>query len=97
MLEAVDSGDTKVGVVVSEIHCPRLHSFHVRAHRLVLAARSPVFESQFDGVEEDRDIEVTHMEPKVFKALLHYIYKDALLEDAESSSFSLLRLPSPFY
>ncbi|CAA7039077.1 unnamed protein product [Microthlaspi erraticum] len=76
-----------VGVVVSEIHCPRLHSFHVRAHRLVLAARSPVFESEFDGVEEDRDIE----------ALLHYIYKDALIEDAESSSFSLLRLPSPLY
>ncbi|CAA7041050.1 unnamed protein product [Microthlaspi erraticum] len=111
-----------VGVVVSEIDCPRLHSIHVpasdigshfgmllenedgsditfnvsgekfRAHRLVLAARSPVFESEFldgvDGVEEDRDIEVTDMEPKVFKALLHYIYKDALIEDAETSSSS---------
>ncbi|CAD5321985.1 unnamed protein product [Arabidopsis thaliana] len=109
-----------VGVVVSEIDCPRLHSIHVpasdigshfgmllenedgsditfnvsgekfRAHRLVLAARSPVFESEFLDVtgEEDRDIEVTDMEPKVFKALLHYIYKDALIEDAESSSSS---------
>lgn len=88
-----------VGVVVSEIDCPRLHSIHVpasdigshfgmllenedgsditfnvsgekfRAHRLVLAARSPVFESEFLDVagEEDRDIEVTDMEPKVFK------------------------------
>ncbi|XP_013729393.2 BTB/POZ and MATH domain-containing protein 4, partial [Brassica napus] len=110
-----------VGVVVSEIDCPRLHSIHVpasdigshfgmllenedgsditfnvsgekfRAHRLVLAARSPVFESEFldvIGEEEERDIEVTDMEPKVFKALLHYIYKDALIEDAESASSS---------
>ncbi|KFK37801.1 speckle-type poz protein [Arabis alpina] len=109
-----------VGVVVSEIDCPRLHSIHVpasdigshfgmllenedgsditfnvsgekfRAHRLVLSARSPVFESEFLDVtgEEVRDIEVTDMEPKVFKALLHYIYKDALIEDAESASSS---------
>ena len=41
-----------------------------RAHRLVLAARSPVFESEFldvIGEAEERDIEVTDMEPKVFK------------------------------
>lgn len=89
-----------VGVVVSEIDCPRLHSIHVpasdigshfgmllenedgsditfnvsgekfRAHRLVLAARSPVFESEFldvIGEEEGREIEVNDMEPKVFK------------------------------
>lgn len=41
--------------------------FH--AHKLVLAARSPVFRSQlFDNVEEDkREIAVMNMEPKVFK------------------------------
>ncbi|XP_010524999.1 PREDICTED: BTB/POZ and MATH domain-containing protein 4-like [Tarenaya hassleriana] len=107
-----------VGVVVSEIDCPRLHSIHVpasdigshfgmlleneegadvtfnvagekfRAHRLVLAARSPVFENELlEGTgDEDQEIEVSDMEPRVFKALLHYIYKDALIEEAELSA-----------
>ena len=41
--------------------------FH--AHTLVLAARSPVFEAEFsDRMEEDNnEIVVTDMEPKVFK------------------------------
>ncbi|RDX65769.1 BTB/POZ and MATH domain-containing protein 4, partial [Mucuna pruriens] len=54
--------------------------FH--AHKLVLAARSTAFETQFfNGMEEDdRDIVVTDMEPK---ALLHYIYRDTLIEDEE--------------
>ncbi|XP_010549705.1 PREDICTED: BTB/POZ and MATH domain-containing protein 4 [Tarenaya hassleriana] len=56
-----------------------------RAHRLVLAARSPVYENELlEGTaDEDREIEVTDMEPRVFKALLHYIYKDALVEEME--------------
>lgn len=42
--------------------------FH--AHKLVLAARSPVFEDEFfDGTEEDNnEIFVADMEPRVFKA-----------------------------
>lgn len=88
-----------VGVVVSAIDCPRLHSIQVpesdigahlgmlleneecsdvtftvsgqkfNAHKLVLAARSPVFEKEFaDAMEEDnQEIVVTDMEPKVFK------------------------------
>ncbi|KAJ1409119.1 TRAF-like [Sesbania bispinosa] len=64
--------------------------FH--AHKLVLAARSTAFETEFfNGMEEDgSDIVVTDMEPKVFKvalflknALLHFIYKDTLIEDEE--------------
>ena len=41
--------------------------FH--AHKLVLAARSPVFETEFfNGMDEDdHEIVVTDMEPKVFK------------------------------
>lgn len=41
--------------------------FH--AHKLVLAARSPVFETDFfDGMDEDNpEIVITDMEPKVFK------------------------------
>lgn len=41
--------------------------FH--AHKLVLAARSPVFETEFfNGMDEDdQEIVVTDMEPNVFK------------------------------
>ncbi|XVE79106.1 hypothetical protein DITRI_Ditri14bG0031400 [Diplodiscus trichospermus] len=57
-----------------------------RSHKLVLAARSPAFRSEFfDGMnEEKKEIVITNLEPKVFKALLHFIYKDTLSEDVES-------------
>ncbi|XP_026414765.1 BTB/POZ and MATH domain-containing protein 4-like isoform X1 [Papaver somniferum] len=57
--------------------------FH--AHKLVLAARSPVFRDELmDGMDEDEcEVVVKDLEPKVFKAMLHFIYKDALLEDEE--------------
>ncbi|KAA8544414.1 hypothetical protein F0562_022426 [Nyssa sinensis] len=61
------------------------------AHKLVLAARSSVFRSEFfDGSEgNNQEITVTDMEPKVFKVMLHFIYRDALIDDelvASSSS-----------
>lgn len=106
-----------------------------RAHKLVLAARSPVFETEFfNGMEEDNDeIVVTDMEPKVFKvrsmsyvkhvatsnsyqedgytilsnilcsycslfpfdqALLHFLYRDALIEDERLTASSSSSLPS---
>ncbi|XP_034693485.1 BTB/POZ and MATH domain-containing protein 4 isoform X1 [Vitis riparia] len=57
--------------------------FH--AHKLVLAARSPIFESEFiNGPEDDKqEIVVKDMDPKVFKAVLHFIYRDSLIEDEE--------------
>ncbi|XVF19538.1 hypothetical protein REPUB_Repub11eG0120100 [Reevesia pubescens] len=105
-----------VGVVVSVIDCPRLHSIQVpesdigthfgmllenmegsditfdvagekfHSHKLVLAARSPVFRSEFfDGMDEEKqEIVITNLEPKVLKALLHFIYSDTLSEDVES-------------
>ncbi|CAL5011266.1 unnamed protein product [Urochloa decumbens] len=51
------------------------------AHRIVLAARSPVFDKLLYGPvgEENRDtIKIEDMQPAVFKALLHFIYKDSL-------------------
>ncbi|XP_048424038.1 BTB/POZ and MATH domain-containing protein 4 [Pyrus x bretschneideri] len=68
--------------------------FH--AHKLVLAARSPLFEKEFfDGTEEENhDIVVTDMDPKVFKALLHFIYTDNLIEDEELSDASSLCMSS---
>ncbi|XP_027097245.1 BTB/POZ and MATH domain-containing protein 1-like [Coffea eugenioides] len=51
------------------------------AHKLVLAARSPVFRAQLFGPMKDHDtqcIRVEDMEAPVFKALLHFIYWDCL-------------------
>ncbi|MCL7026437.1 hypothetical protein MKW94_025719 [Papaver nudicaule] len=57
--------------------------FH--AHKLVLAARSPVLRAEFfDDLEENKqEIVITELEPKVFKAMLHFIYRDTLVEDEE--------------
>ncbi|KAK4779808.1 hypothetical protein SAY87_015914 [Trapa incisa] len=51
------------------------------AHKLVLAARSPVFRAQLYGPIKDqntRHIRVVDIEVPVFKALLHFMYWDAL-------------------
>lgn len=51
------------------------------AHKVVLAARSPVFKAQLFGPMKDLDtqhIKVKDMEAPVFEALLHFIYWDAL-------------------
>lgn len=88
-----------VGVVVSAIDCPRLHSIQVPesdigvdfamlleneegsdvtfnvsgekfcAHKLILAARSPVFEAELLDLMDKENLEVviSDMEPKVFK------------------------------
>ncbi|XP_031500010.1 BTB/POZ and MATH domain-containing protein 1-like [Nymphaea colorata] len=51
------------------------------AHKLVLAARSPVFRAQLFGPMKDQNtsvIEVEDMQAPVFKALLHFVYWDSL-------------------
>ncbi|KAK4792213.1 hypothetical protein SAY86_022648 [Trapa natans] len=119
--------DCTVGVVVSSVDCPRLHSIYVpesnigahfgtlldnmegsditfdvagekfHAHKLVLAARSPIFRAKFfDNVGEDREeIVITDLQPKVFKAMLHFIYRDDLPEDAVSITSSSSSCASP--
>ncbi|KAH7674552.1 speckle-type POZ protein [Dioscorea alata] len=112
-----------VGVVVSGIDSPRLHSIDIpdsdigmhfgalletqegsdvlfnvagvkfHAHKLILAARSPVFKTSFsDAFTGDKsEILVTDIEPEVFKAMLQFIYCDTLVDDemlAASSSMS---------
>ncbi|KAL6843972.1 hypothetical protein ACP4OV_025645 [Aristida adscensionis] len=52
-----------------------------RAHRCVLAYRSPVFRAELFGpMREDtaRAIKIDDMEPQIFEALLHFIYTDVL-------------------
>ncbi|OMO77171.1 BTB/POZ-like protein [Corchorus olitorius] len=62
--------------------------FHT--HTLVLAARSPVFRSEFfHGMDEEKkEIVIPDLEPKVFKAMLHFIYRDTLSEDVECAGSS---------
>ncbi|XP_006657481.1 BTB/POZ and MATH domain-containing protein 4 [Oryza brachyantha] len=72
--------------------------FH--AHKLVLAARSTVFRSKFlddvlDGEKNEagesdelHEIIIDDMEPKVFKAMLHFIYRDTLVDDNELDASS---------
>lgn len=62
--------------------------FH--AHKLVLVARSPAFRSEFFDkmVGDEQEVSVTDMEPKVFKAMLHFVYRDALAEDESVDSGS---------
>ncbi|KAG8378620.1 hypothetical protein BUALT_Bualt07G0004400 [Buddleja alternifolia] len=62
--------------------------FHVgsqkfHAHKLILSARSTVFESMFAtlSVRDQQEMVITDVEPRVFKATLHFIYTDALPDD----------------
>uniref|UniRef100_A0A5B7BDB3 Putative BTB/POZ and MATH domain-containing protein 4 isoform 1 n=1 Tax=Davidia involucrata TaxID=16924 RepID=A0A5B7BDB3_DAVIN len=74
-LENEDGSDVTFDVAGEKFH----------AHKLVLAARSPVFQAEFLNVteEDSHEIVVQDMEPKVFKAVLHFIYRDSLIEDEE--------------
>lgn len=61
------------------------------AHKLVLAARSPVFRAQLYGPMKDQNtqcIKVEDMESPVFKALLHFIYWDKLPDLEELTGFN---------
>ncbi|ONI24432.1 hypothetical protein PRUPE_2G240000 [Prunus persica] len=52
-----------------------------KAHKLILAARSPVFRAQFFGLVGDCSIDkvvVKDVEPFIFKAMLLFIYTDKL-------------------
>ncbi|KAL2238510.1 UNVERIFIED_CONTAM: BTB/POZ and MATH domain-containing protein 4, partial [Sesamum indicum] len=85
LLENMEGSDIIFNVAGEKFH----------AHKLVLAARSSIFLSElFEGLDSDeQEIMVPDMEPKVFEAMLHFIYRDALVEDelvASSSSSSPL-------
>ncbi|KAF7068391.1 hypothetical protein CFC21_074163 [Triticum aestivum] len=54
----------------------------MRAHRSILAARSPVFKAELFGSMKEarmpRRVTIKDMQPDVFSALLHFIYTDSL-------------------
>ncbi|KAG2563458.1 BTB/POZ and MATH domain-containing protein 1-like [Panicum virgatum] len=65
------------------------------AHRLVLAARSPVFTAELFGPMREerttgRPIQIDDMEPGVFGAMLHYIYTDSLPEAADTGDAAVM-------
>ncbi|KAK4477994.1 hypothetical protein RD792_017259, partial [Penstemon davidsonii] len=56
------------------------------AHKLILSTRSPVFKAQFFGPlkeKKTRCIKIEEMHAPVFKALLHFIYCDAIPDVGE--------------
>ncbi|XP_071697031.1 BTB/POZ and MATH domain-containing protein 2-like [Rutidosis leptorrhynchoides] len=62
-----------------------------RAHKLVLAARSPVFKAQLFGPMKDDNTDtiiVREIQSSVFKALLHFIYWDKLPDMEEFTGLS---------
>nr|CAB3455779.1 unnamed protein product [Digitaria exilis] len=88
--------DNQEGVdVILNVGGERFH-----AHKLVLAARSHVFRSQLfddesdgeksevDESDELKEFCIDDMEPKVFKAMLHFIYRDTLVDDNELGASS---------
>ncbi|CAL5007426.1 unnamed protein product [Urochloa decumbens] len=69
--------DSEVGADV--MFTVKSEVFH--AHKIVLAMRSPVFMAELYGPMSDKEmktITIEDMQPSVFKALLHFIYKDSL-------------------
>ncbi|KAK4784171.1 hypothetical protein SAY86_018539 [Trapa natans] len=79
-----DMGQHLKGLLENEIECDivfRVGHETFKAHKLVLAARSPVFRAQFFGLIGDHTINqivVEDIEPSIFKAMLLFIYTDAL-------------------
>ncbi|XP_062187814.1 BTB/POZ and MATH domain-containing protein 3-like [Phragmites australis] len=64
----------------------------VRAHKWILAARSPVFKAQFFGPIGNPDIHrvvVEDVEPVIFKAMVNFIYADELHIHELAGSVSL--------
>uniref|UniRef100_K4A2U8 BTB domain-containing protein n=1 Tax=Setaria italica TaxID=4555 RepID=K4A2U8_SETIT len=69
--------ETEAGSDVDFEVCGRVFA----AHKVVLAARSPVFMADFFGPDKEKTtgyIRICDMHPDAFEALLHYIYTDTL-------------------
>ncbi|KAM0894370.1 hypothetical protein ACQ4PT_024533 [Festuca glaucescens] len=62
-----------------------------RAHRIVLAARSPVFSAMLLGPMAEKDmqcLDVADMHPLIFKKILQYIYTDSLPKCEDKRAYS---------
>ncbi|XP_021845606.1 BTB/POZ and MATH domain-containing protein 3 isoform X2 [Spinacia oleracea] len=79
-----DMGRSFKDLLENEIGCDivfKVGDEKFNAHKLVLAARSPVFRAQFFGLVGNPNMDtvvVEDVEPSIFKAMLLYIYSDSL-------------------
>ncbi|PIN07934.1 Speckle-type POZ protein SPOP [Handroanthus impetiginosus] len=79
-----DMGESLQHLLDDELGCDvtfQVGEESFRAHKLILAARSPVFRAQFFGLvgnPNSERVELEDVEPSIFKALLHFIYSDEL-------------------
>uniref|UniRef100_A0A7N0V5N0 BTB/POZ and MATH domain-containing protein 3 n=1 Tax=Kalanchoe fedtschenkoi TaxID=63787 RepID=A0A7N0V5N0_KALFE len=75
-------GQNFLGLLESEVGCDvvfRVGDEVFKAHKLILAARSPVFKAQFFGHVGNPKmdlVEIEDVEPVIFKAMLLFIYSD---------------------
>ncbi|KAK1355285.1 BTB/POZ and MATH domain-containing protein 3 [Heracleum sosnowskyi] len=63
-----------------------------RAHKLILAARSPVFRAQFFGLVGNTKMDqvtLEDIEPSIFKAMLMFLYSDELPDIPEFSNSTM--------
>ncbi|KAL3337962.1 hypothetical protein AABB24_030231 [Solanum stoloniferum] len=79
-----DMGQSLKYLLDAELGCDivfRVGEEAFKGHKLILAARSPVFRAQFFGLignPKTDEVEIEDIEPSVFKAMLQYIYSDEL-------------------
>ncbi|XP_057804072.1 BTB/POZ and MATH domain-containing protein 3 isoform X4 [Salvia miltiorrhiza] len=84
-----DMGQSLKHLLDAELGCDvvfKVEKESFKAHKLVLAARSPVFRAQFFGLVGNPNsdkVELEDVEPSIFKALLHFIYSDELPDFTE--------------
>ncbi|KAL6509520.1 BTB/POZ and MATH domain-containing protein 3 [Orobanche gracilis] len=79
-----DMGQSLKHLLHSETGCDIIFQIgeeSFKAHKLILAARSPVFRAHFFGLVGNLNsdkVELEDIEPSIFKALLQFIYSDEL-------------------
>lgn len=79
-----DMGQELKYLLESEVGCDiafQVGDEMFKAHKLILAARSPVFRAQFYGLMGNPNmdkVELQDLEPSIFKAMLLFIYSDKL-------------------
>ncbi|GJN00148.1 hypothetical protein PR202_ga17559 [Eleusine coracana subsp. coracana] len=64
------------------------------AHKVILAARSPIFMAEFFGTMKESSsdvVEINGVEPAAFKAMLHFIYTDMCPDLAQQHSSDMIR------